>query len=275
MQPLIITAAICGAEVSRADTPYLPITPEELAKEAIACREAGAAMVHLHVRDKEGNATQSAEIFDETVKLIREQSDIIVQVSTGGAVGMSADERLQSLQCKPEMATLSTGTVNFGSEVFQNDQQMMETFAKRMSDLSVRPEFEIFDVGMINNALRLVSDGLVKGHLHFDFVLGIPGALPANAKNLVFLTDLLPAEASWTVAAMGRHQLNMAALAIVMGGNVRVGFEDNIYYKKGQLAKSNAELVERVVRLSDELLRPVATPAEARKILQLTNNFSS
>jgi 3-keto-5-aminohexanoate cleavage enzyme len=266
---LIITAAICGAEVTRAQTPYLPLTPEELAEASRECRDAGAAMVHLHVRDVAGNPTQSGDVFTDAVTRIRARTDIIVQASTGGAVWMTPDQRLDSLRCRPEMATLTCGTVNFGDEVFQNDAPTIRTFAKRQAELGVRPEFEIFDAGHLAMAERLVSEGLVTGHLHYDFVLGVPGALPASVENLVFLSRQLPKGATWTVAGMGRHQLPMAAAAIVMGGNVRVGFEDNIYYAKGVLATSNAQLVERVVRLARELGREVATPDEARALLGL------
>jgi 3-keto-5-aminohexanoate cleavage enzyme len=268
--PLVITAAICGAEVTREQTPYLPITPEELAEESRASREAGATMVHLHVRDEAGNPTQSGDIFIDAVTRIRDRTDIIVQASTGGAVGMTPDERLDSLRCQPEMATLTCGTVNFGDEVFQNEWPMIQVFAERMASLGVRPEFEIFDAGHMATAARLVRGGLVAGHLHYDFVLGVPGALPASVPNLAWLVGQLPAGATWCVAAMGRHQLPMGVAAILMGGNVRVGFEDNIFYRKGELATSNAQLVARIVRLAEELGRPVATPEQARSILGLT-----
>jgi 3-keto-5-aminohexanoate cleavage enzyme len=269
MSKLIITAAICGAEVTREQTPHLPLTPEELARAARECREAGAAMVHLHVRDAEGKPTQSGEVFLDAATRIRACTDIILQASTGGAVWMTPEQRLDSLRCAPEMATLTCGTVNFGEEVFQNDLPTIRVFAKKMQELGVRPEFEIFDAGHLATAERLVKEGLVTGHLHYDFVLGVPGALPASVDNLAWLVRQLPPDASWTVAAMGRHQLPMACAALVMGGNVRVGFEDNIYYSKGVLASSNAQLVERVVRLARELGREVATPDEARSILGL------
>lgn len=176
---------------------------------------------------------------------------------------------MQPLFLSPEMATLTTGTVNFGRDVFSNPPDMIEQFATQMKNNGVAPEFEIFDVGMIENALSLVKKGLVEGHLHFDFVMGVPGGIPATAKNLLHMIDLLPSGATWTVAGIGRHQLPMASLAITLGGHVRVGFEDNIYYRKGQLATSNAELVARVVRIAKEMEREIATPDEARQILDL------
>lgn len=185
---------------------------------------------------------------------------------------MTSEERLDPVQLSPEMATLTTGTVNFGREVFMNPPRDLEIFAEKMKQFGVAPEFEIFDVGMVENALNLVKKGWVEGHLHFDFVMGVPGAIPATAKNLLHLIDQIPKEATWTVAGIGRHQLPMNTLAITLGGHVRVGFEDNIYYRRGELATSNAQLVERVVRIARELNREIASPAEARKILQLPRN---
>lgn len=270
MEKLIITVAVCGAEVTRKDTPYIPITPEEIAHQTYEAYLAGASIVHLHVRDENGNPTQDPEIFNRTVRLIREKCpDIIVQVSTGGAVWMTPEERLQSLEADPDMATLTTGTVNFGNDVFYNSMPMIERFASVMKERGIMPEFECFDLGHINNAMVLVKKGLVQGHLHFDFVMGVPGGIAANARNLVTMVDSLPPGATWSVAGIGRHEFPMAAMAIVMGGHVRVGLEDNIYIEKGVLARSNAELVEKVVRLAKELGRPVATAKEAREILQL------
>lgn len=275
MQKLIITAAMVGAEVARSDQPNLPITPTEIAQAAAACREAGASIIHLHVREDDGTPTQNRDRFAETIAAIRERTDVIVQVSTGGAVWMKPEERVQPVALRPEMATLTCGTVNFGDEVFWNDPTLLRQFAAEMKTNGVRPEFEIFDAGMIQNALRLRDEGLVEAPMHFDFVLGVPGALPATPKNLLYLTELIPQDATWSVAGVGRHQLPMATLAVVMGGHVRVGFEDNIYYRKGELATSNAQLVERVARIAGELDRPLATPAEAREMLGIPRGTSS
>lgn len=267
MDKLIITAAMVGAEITRNQQPNLPITPEEIAAAAEACYHAGASIIHLHVRRDDGTPTQDGERFRETIEAIRKRCNIIVQVSTGGAVWMSEEERLQPVTLNPEMATLTCGTVNFGNEVFFNGPSLLEHFAQSMKNHHVRPEFEIFDVGMIANALQLAKKGLVEPPFHFDFVLGVPGALPASANNLLHLVGSLPGGASWSVAGVGRHQLPMAALAVTLGGHVRVGFEDNIFYRKGELATSNAQLVERVVRIAKELDRPIATPDEARVLL--------
>lgn len=272
MDKLIITVAVCGAEVTRQDTPYIPLTPEEIVQQTYEAYQAGASIVHLHVRDNEGKPTQDAQIFKKVVKMIRERCpDMIIQVSTGGAVWMSAQERLQSLESDPDMATLTTGTVNFGNDVFMNSMPMIEEFAVKMREKQIMPEFECFDMGHINNAMQLVKKGIVQGHLHFDFVMGVPGGIAANARNLVAMVDSLPDGATWSVAGIGRYEFPMAAMAIAMGGNVRVGLEDNIYISKGVLAKSNAELVEKVVRIAKELNRPIASCQEARQILGLKN----
>ncbi len=269
MQPVMITAAMVGAEVTRAQQPNLPTTPQEIITAAVECYEAGAAIIHLHVRDAEGNATQDAAIFREVVEGIRARCDVITQVSTGGAIWMSAEERLQSIECRPDMATLTTGTVNFGDGVFMNDRGLVETFARHLRDYGIVPEIEIFDAGMLDEAMRLRSMGLISDPIHFDFVMGVPGGIGADPAHLVHLARCLPPGSSWSVAGIGRHQLTLGTIALAMGGNVRVGFEDNIFYRKGQLARTNAELVARIVRIAQELDRPIATPAQAREMLQL------
>jgi 3-keto-5-aminohexanoate cleavage enzyme len=269
MQPVMITAAIAGAELTREQLPSLPISPQELISAAVECYEAGAAIIHIHVRDAEGNPTQDAAIFREVVEGIRARCDVITQVSTGGAVWMSADERLQSIECRPDMATLTTGTVNFGDSVFVNNRSLVEAFAGRLRDYGIVPEIEIFDAGMLDEAMRLYNMGLITEPQHFDFVMGVPGGIGAEPAHLVHLVRCLPPGSTWSVAGIGRHQLTLGTIAVAMGGNVRVGFEDNIYYRKGQLAKTNAELVARIVRIAQELDRPVATPSQAREILQL------
>ena len=221
------------------------------------------------MRDAQGNATQDAQLFRRVVEGIRLRCDVITQVSTGGAVWMSAEERLQSIECRPDMATLTTGTVNFGEGVFMNNRQLVETFARRLRESGIVPEIEIFDVGMLDEAMRLRSMGLITDPVQFDFVMGVPGALGADPAHLIHMIRALPAGSTWSVAGIGRHQLTLGVIALAMGGNVRVGFEDNIYYRKGQLAHSNAELVSRVVRIAQEIDRPVATPTQAREILQL------
>lgn len=268
-QALIITAAIVGAEVTLAECPHLPITPDQIGLAAAEACQAGASIIHLHVRTPDGQPTQDKEIFRQAIAAIQARCDAIVQVSTGGAVGMSAQERLQPVYLGPEMATLTTGSVNFGEEIFANSWPLMIEFARAMQENRVKPELEIFDAGMIANALRLRDKGLISEPLHFDLVLGVPGGMPATVRNLAYQVEGLPPGASWSVAGIGRAQTQMAAVAIAMGGHARVGFEDNIYYRRGELAQSNAQLVARVARMAAELNRPVATPAETRRLLEL------
>lgn len=270
MDPLIITAALNGAEVTRAAQPALPLSPTEIAEAAAEAGQAGASIIHLHVRDAAGRPTQSRDVYAATMALIRQLCpELIIQVSTGGAVGMAAAERLQPVTLAPEMATLTPGSVNFGDDVFLNHPRDIELFARTIAEHGVKPELEIFDTGMIANALRLVKRGLASPPLHFDLVMGVPGGIPGTVANLLHLVSLLPAGSTWSVAGIGAAELPLAAAAIILGGHVRVGFEDNIYYRKGELASSNAQLVARVARLARELERPVATPRQAREILTL------
>jgi len=267
MEKLIITAALTGAEVTRAQQPNLPLTPDEIANEAYACYVAGASIVHIHARDNDGNPTQDVEVYRQIKDKIAEKCNIIFQPSTGGAVWHTPDQRLQPVELIPEMATLSCGTCNFGPDVFMNSEEYIEKFAKRMQEVGLKPEIEVFERGMIENAKSLVKKGLVKAPLHVDFVLGVPGACPGTPEDLMFMVNQLPEGWTWTVAGIGRSELPLAVMAIILGGHVRVGFEDNVFYSKGQLATSNAQLVERIVRIAKEMGREIATPDEARKIL--------
>ena len=269
MQKLIITAALTGAEVTREQQPALPVTPEEIAIAAEECAKAGAAMVHVHARLPDGTPTQDKAVYRQIIDAVRARCNVIVQVSTGGAVGMSPQERLAPVTLKPEMATLSMGSVNFGGDVFVNHPAEMEVFAAAMREHGVKPELEIFDSGMLTTAIRWLKKGLINGPAHFDLVLGIPGGMAGTPEALMYLKSQLPADASWTVAGIGAAQLPLGTLAIVLGGHVRVGFEDNVYYRKGELASSNAQLVARMARISRELGRELATPDEARQMLGL------
>ena len=270
MEKLIITAAICGAEVTKADNPNLPLSALELAEAALEAEKAGAAIIHLHVRDEAGQPTQNIEYFKRAINAMKEIGvTAIIQPSTGGASGMTWQERIQPVNLNPEMATLDCGTVNFGDGIFVNDLPLMRKFAKEMKERNILPELECFDAGNINNALQLKKEELLPDHLHFDLVLGVPGALPASIKNLLFMVELLPPGATWTAAGIGRWQLPVAIHTILMGGHVRVGFEDNIYYSKGVPADSNAQLVDRIVRIAKEVGREIASPSEVRKILNI------
>ncbi|WP_404362569.1 3-keto-5-aminohexanoate cleavage protein [Corallococcus coralloides] len=272
-RPMVITAALVGAETTREQTPYLPITAEEIAEDAAKCREAGAAMVHIHVRTAEGKPSQDAELFRAAIRAIRKRTDILVQVSTGGAVGMDVDERCGGLTLtgadKPDMATLTTGTVNFGEEVFWNPRPLVRDIAKRIKSIGLKPELECFDVGMIDEARYLAKEGLVELPAHFDFVLGVPGTLQARPEVLDFMIASLPEGSSWTVAGVGRQQLPFVEEAAKRGGNARVGLEDNIYLSKGVLAKGNFELVAEAAKRARAAGRELATPEQARQLLRL------
>ena len=268
MDPLIVTVAPVGAELTPDQTPHLAVTPSQLGAVARKIREAGASMIHVHCRNDDGSNTHDVARFKAAYDQIRASSDLIVQFSTGGAIGMTPGERASVLQLRPEMATLTCGTVNFGDDVFENSFPIMRGILQKMHEYGVRPELEIFDKGHLSNARRLEKEGLLTFPQHVDFVLGVPGGLDATVPNLCDLVDGLPHGCTWSVAGIGRMQLPMAMAALAMGGHVRVGLEDNIYYSKGRLA-TNEELVARVVRLAGELGRPVATPDQARRILGL------
>lgn len=271
MEKLIITAAICGAEVTKEHNPAVPYTVEECVREAKSAYDAGASIIHLHVRYDDGTPTQDKERFRVIIDAIKAACpDVIIQPSTGGAVGMTNDERLQPTELLPEMATLDCGTCNFGGdEVFTNTENTIKYFGKRMIELGIKPELECFDKSMIEMALRIHKKGLILAPMHFDFVMGVNGGIGGDLRDFVFLRNSIPAEATYTVAGVGRFEFPLAAAAIIDGGHVRVGFEDNVYLSKGVLARSNGELVAKVVRLAKELGREVATPAEARQILNL------
>ena len=271
MEKLIITAAICGAEVTKASNPAVPYTLEEMVREAKSAYEAGAAIIHVHVREDDGTPTQDRERFRVIMDAIRKElPDVIMIPSTGGATGMTPEERLQPTELMPEMATLDCGTCNFGDDVFENTMPTMRAFGKRMIENHIKPEYECFEIGHLDTVLTMAKKGEVPGApMQFNFVLGVAGCTPATVDNLAFLVSKIPAGSTWTVTGVGRSAWAMAAAGIVMGGNVRVGFEDNVYLGKGHKAASNGELVAKVVRLAKELGREIATPAEAREILGL------
>lgn len=273
MEKLIITAAICGAEVTKEQNPAVPYTVEEIVREAKSAVDAGAAIVHLHVREDDGTPTQSRERFQECEEAIYKVCpNVILIPSTGGAVGMTPEERLQSTDTTPipEMATLDCGTCNFGDEIFDNTMPTMRAFGKRMIERGIKPEYECFEMGHLDTILTMARKGEVPGNpMQFNFVLGVHGCTPATVENLAWMVRNIPQGSTWTVTGIGRHAFPMAVAGIIMGGNVRVGFEDNLNLAKGVPAKSNGELVAKVVRLANELGRGIATSDEAREILSL------
>ncbi len=272
MEKLIITAAITGSRISREITPHIPITPAEIVQSAIECWEAGASIVHIHVRDpKTGLGTQSIEIFKQVVEPLREKTDLILGLTTSGIPGrnLPTEERLAPVELKPELASFDAGSINLGDSVFINSPEFLESAAAKMKDLGVKPELEIFDFGMLVTCLRLKSAGKLAEPFHFQFVLGTPWGAPATPESLLHMHQHMPQNSTWSVIGIGKGHLPMSMMALIMGGHIRVGLEDNIYYSRGVLAKTNAQFVERIVRIAGEYGRKVATPDESRRILNL------
>lgn len=269
MEKVVITCAVTGAETTREQNPNLPVTAAEISDAARDAREAGAAILHLHVREADGTPTQDAAVFSEAIGLVRAACDIVIEVTTGGAVGMTPVERLQPLALGPEMASLDCGTVNFGDEYIVNTLPMMREFALEMKRRGVRPTLECFDLSHLDAAAVLIEEGIVEPPLHYGLVLGPPGGVRFNAATLEFMTRRLPAGAFWTAIGTGRASTPVMLAALALGGFARVGFEDNVYYRRGELAVSNAQLVERAARLARETGMEVATPSDVRWIFDL------
>jgi 3-keto-5-aminohexanoate cleavage enzyme len=270
--PCIITVAITGSVPTKKDSSAVPITVPEQVESTHAAYEAGASLVHVHVRNDDGTTTSDPEKFGQFLAGVRKHCpDMIVQFSTGGRSGLGK-ERGGMLHLKPEMASLTTGSVNFAKIIYENHPTLINDLAASMLTHDIKPEVEIFDLAMLYNAAKLVADGLLKAPIHVQFVLGIPGALPADREVLEFelgqLERMLPG-ATWTAAGIGRHQLAVNEWALELGGHCRTGLEDNLRFDKERLATSNAELVQRVAALVGRFGRSVATPAEARQILGL------
>jgi 3-keto-5-aminohexanoate cleavage enzyme len=272
---VIITVAPTGSIPTRKDSPYLPVTAEEVAEETRRAYEAGASVVHLHARDpKTGEPTSELEVFRSYLEQIRKRCPIITQITTGGGattLGLGPEARLKAVEeLLPDSASLNAGSMNFGRKIFPNPPEVMELFAKRMQELGVKPEFEIYDLGMIFNAVQwVIKPGLADPPFRFSFVMGVMGGIPATLRNLAILIDDLPPNSSWQVIGIGKHQLSLGAAGVAAGGGLRVGFEDNLYLKKGLLAKSNAELVSAAVKIIEAMGKEVAGVEEARQIMGL------
>lgn len=268
---LIISAATTGSWPTKAQNPNVPTTPEEIAAAAIACGEAGAAIVHIHVRDEQERVTCDPELYGRVRELVEAAgSNVVINMSTGGGAGTSSDEdRMAPVALRPEVASYDCGSVNFGERVFINSPSFLRELAVRMNDAGVKPEIECFEPGHIWNALRLIDDGLLQPPFWFQFVLGVRGGSPPEVKQLLHMVEMLPAGAHWSVCGIGRAQLPLGLAAMAMGGHVRTGLEDNIWYHKGELAQSNAQLVARLARIAAEMGRPLATPDQVRALLKL------
>ena len=272
MKKLIITAAITGSRITRDITPYIPYTPEEITTSCIECWNAGAAIVHIHVRDpKTGIGTQNLDLYRQVVNPLRDKTNLVLCLTTSGIAGrnLPIEERLVSLELKPELASFDAGSINLGGGVFSNPPEFLDQAAKKMKEMGVKPEIEIFDSGMIITALRMRKEGKLDDPLHFQFVLGTPWGAPATPKSLLHLYDYLPKDATWSVIGIGKSHMPMSMIGLVMGGHIRVGMEDNIYFRRGELAKTNAQFVERIVSIAKEYGRAVASPNEARELLGL------
>ncbi len=270
MAKLFITCAVTGAETTREQCPNLPISPAEIAAEAKRAFDAGASILHLHVRRPDGTPTQDRGIFAEAIARIQAACPILIETTTGGAVGMSDDERLQPVSLSPKLASLDCGSVNFGDEILPNSLPQMREYARRMKAAGTKPTLECFDLGHINNARIIINEGLLEPPYHFSFVLGVPGAAPADMHTLLAMIDALPPGAVWSgIGIGGRGSAFMNPATVLLGGNPRVGFEDNIYLRKGTKAESNAQLVERVAGFIHEMGHEVATVEETKKTLGL------
>lgn len=269
MEKLIITVAPTGAQTTRKHTPYVPLAPKEIADSVYEAWQAGASIAHIHVRDENGNNTLDLNTYIEVINRIKDKCDIIINLTTAGGVSMNDEDRLKVCELGSEMATFDAGSMNFGSDVFLNSPNFLERLAIKLKEHQIKPEIEVFDVGMIENTMRIVKKGLIEPPFHFQFVLGVQGGMPATPKNLMFLAESIPAGSTWSAIGASKDQLAINTMSILMGGHVRVGMEDSVYYRKGELAKTNAQFVERIVDLSRILGREVATPNEARGILGL------
>jgi 3-keto-5-aminohexanoate cleavage enzyme len=273
-EKLIITAAVTGSSPTKEMNPAVPYSPQEIAQSAVECYRAGAAVVHIHVRDPEtGRPDSRIELFIEVLDRIRRECDMIINLTTSGyhlSGGNIIEKRLQPVTLRPEICSLDLGSVNFRERAFVNPPEWGEAAAKRMREVGVKPEIEVFDVGHIYQALDLIKKGLIDEPPYFQLCMGVKWGIAATPENLLFMKSKLPLDARWSVLGIGRTELPMIALGILLGGNVRVGFEDNVYLGKGVLAQSNAQLVEMAASLAGQLQREIATPSEACKILGIS-----
>jgi 3-keto-5-aminohexanoate cleavage enzyme len=268
---MIIQLAPTGMVPTKKDNPYTPITPEEIARDTYEAYKLGASVVHVHARDEEGKPTHRKDVYADIFSRIRDKCpDIIICASTSGRTDPNTDHRTEVLELKPDMASLTMGSVNFLKNQSMNSMETIITLAEAMSERGVKPELEVFEPGFINNARYLVKKGHLSMHLHFNLLLGSLGNIPADIRDLVYMVDSLPEGCTWSAAGIGRFQTQIAATAILMGGHVRIGLEDSLFYDQGrsELA-TNENLIKRVVDIANSLGREIATPKEARKILGL------
>lgn len=273
MSKIIITVAPTGAWPSKKDNPNIPLTPEEIANDVYECYKAGASVAHLHMRDDMGKGTMNIQKFEKTVKLIKEKCDIVINLTTSGDLNATDETRQAHLKLiKPDLASYDCGSMNWmHNSLFINHPKFLEELGYTMQENNVKPEIEIFDAGMIYNSVYYIKKGVLKEPVHYQFVLGAAGGTAATVENLVYLKSLIPEGSTWSALGIGKGHIPILMTAIAMGGHVRVGMEDNVYYGPGELAVSNAQLVERAAKLIESSMNEIATPAEAREILGLKN----
>jgi 3-keto-5-aminohexanoate cleavage enzyme len=270
MNKTIITCAITGAETTLQQNPAVPVTPKEIAEAAKQASEAGASILHLHVRDENAGPTQDVDIFRQAIELIRSKCDIVIEITTGGAVGMTIEERMAPLVLEPEMASLDCGTCNFGDDYIINTLPDMKRFAEEMQRLGVRPTLECFDISHIDSSKILIEEGLVQEPFHYGLVLNVPGGIRYDEETLRFMVNRLPHNSFWTTIGIGgRISVRKIEDSMTNNGFVRVGFEDNVFFGKGELAVSNAQLVERAARIAKDHGLTIATPSDVRQMFKL------
>ncbi len=276
MRKVIITVSLTGGVQSKKETPYLPEQPDEIAADALACYNEGAAVAHIHARDKEGKPSGDVAIFKEIHGAIRAKCPMIIQDSTGGGPGLTFEQRLECLDAKPEMASLNIGSMlrtigKTAGTTWANPRPELERFATEMAKKGVKPELEIYHHGMIREMKNFIDKGLIQKPYYVNLVMGMAyqGAVEASADNLVTLVQLLPQGTIFNCCAVGRMQVPITTMAVLLGGQCRVGMEDNIYMSKGVLAKNNAEMVAKSIRIIKDLGFEIASPEEAREIIGL------
>lgn len=270
-RPVVVTVAPTGPLTTREQHPRVPLTPAEIGVAVAEAADAGAAVAHIHARDDEGKPTADPAVYAAIAAEIRARCDIVVQASTGVGLAVPCEERVEILRGEEvdvKMATLNPASMTFGTGTFSNPPWFVEALARRMLERGIRPELEVYDLGHVGLCLDLVERGLVPEPLQFSFVMGVRGGMPGDPALLPMLRSMLPAGAVWQAIGIGRTQLPLSLAALALGGNVRVGFEDNVYIRRGELAESNAQFVRRAVAMVQAAGRAVATPDDVRERLE-------
>lgn len=268
MEKVILTVAPTGNVPTRELNAYVPLTPDEIAEDILRCYNAGAAIAHIHARTEDEQPTPDPAVFKTIIQKVREKCDIIIQLSTGARGGKTAAERGACIDLKPEMVSLATGSSNFAKSVNLNPPELIRELAQRMLDNGVKPEIEIFDLSMLEHAVFLAGKGILKTPMHINLVLGVPGSLSGDPRNLFFLVESLPKDSTWSVTSIGKSHRHLSALTMALGGHVRTGIEDVMELDPGKPV-SNLELVQRLANLARACDRPIATAEEAREMLGL------